>query len=55
MTQKNNKRLDPYDKHVTINISLKLRNLMTIDSIVGPGKRSKYIEKIIENAISEKD
>lgn len=63
MTQKDNKTLNPYDRHVTVNISIRLRNLMAVDEhikhqIKGDdskrgGKRSDFIETAVEEKLAK--
>ena len=53
MTPKNKAKISPLDKHVTVNVSIAMRNLMAIDGICGVGDRSKFIESAIEEKLGQ--
>lgn len=52
MTVKNNEKTNPWDRHVTVNISIPMKVLAAIDAKVTPGKRSEFIKDILLKSLN---
>ena len=52
MTVKNKEAIGPWDRHVTVNISIPLKVLAAIDEKVTAGKRSEFIKDILLKSLN---